>query len=367
MSENELIALLRLQKIPNIGDIVAKKLIERSGSATAIFEEKPATLQKIEGIGAITLKGISDKQYLREAESELDYIQKNSIRYRYYRDNNYPNRLKHCIDGPILLFESGNISLEDHRVISIVGTRNMTSYGKRFCEDFIESLAPLNPVIVSGFAYGVDITAHRAAMDQGLQTVGCLAHGLNQIYPKTHKRFVAEVERNGGFFTEFWSTNHPERENFLKRNRIIAGLSEATIVVESAEKGGSLVTADLAHGYNRDVFAVPGRATDAYSVGCNTLIKQQKAQMITTAADMVYLLGWQLEEKKPLGIQKQLFVGLEETEQQIYTFLQANGKQLLDNVALGCGLPIFKTSSTLLTMEMKGVVRPLPGKLFEAV
>ncbi len=367
MSENELIALLRLQKIPNVGDVVAKKLIERCSSAASVFQEKTSTLQKIEGIGAITLKGISDQQYLKEAEREFEYIQKNSIRFRYYRDDNYPFRLKHCVDGPILLFESGNISLEDRKVISIVGTRNMTNYGRQFCEGFMEAIAPLDPVIVSGFAYGVDIAAHRAAIDQGLQTVGCLAHGLNQIYPKSHKRYMAEVEKNGGFFTEFWSTSHPEREHFLKRNRIIAGLSEATIVVESAEKGGSLVTADIAHGYNRDVFAVPGRASDAYSMGCNNLIKQQKAQMITSAADLVYLLGWQVEEKQQEAVQKQLFVDLEETEQQIYTFLQANGKQLLDNVALECGLPIFRTSATLLTLEMKGVVRPLPGKLFEVV
>ena len=367
MSENELIALLRLQKIPNIGDIVAKKLIERCGAAAAIFQEKPSTLQKIDGIGSITLKGISDQQYLREAEGEFEYIRKNAIRFRYYRDDNYPFRLKHCVDAPILLFESGNISLEGRKVISIVGTRNITNYGRQFCEGFIEAIAPLNPVVVSGFAYGVDITAHRAAVSNGLQTIGCLAHGLNQIYPKAHKRFVADIEKNGGFFTEFWSTSQPEREHFLKRNRIIAGLSEATIVVESAEKGGSLVTADLAHGYNRDVFAVPGRASDAYSVGCNNLIKQQKAQMITSAADLVYLLGWQVEEKNQPPVQKQLFVDLEDTEQRIYSFLQANGRQLLDNVALECGLPIFKTSATLLTLEMKGIVRPLPGKLFEAV
>ncbi len=367
MSENELIALLRLQKIPNIGDVIAKKLIDRCGTAEAIFKEKRSTLLKIDGIGTVTLNGIHDAEHLEAAEQEARFIEDNQIRYNYFKDTSYPNRLKHCIDAPILLFESGKIALQDQKVISVVGTRNMTSYGQAFCERFIADIAPLNPIIVSGFAYGVDIAIQRAAMDNGLQTIGCLAHGLNQIYPKVHKKYVARVEKNGGFFTEFWSTSNPERENFLKRNRIIAGLSEATLVVESAEKGGSLVTADIAHGYHRDVFAVPGRATDKYSLGCNNLIKQQKAQLVTSAADIVYLLGWQLEQKQEVAVQKQLFVELEETEKSIYTYLQTNGKQLLDTIALECGLPIFKVSSTLLAMEMKGVIRPLPGKLFEAI
>ena len=204
-------------------------------------------------------------------------------------------------------------------------------------------------------------------MDYNLQTIGCLAHGLNQVYPKTHHKYVAQVEKNGGFFTEFWSTSNPDRENFLKRNRVIAGMSEATIVVESAERGGSLVTADIAHSYNRDVFAVPGRATDKYSVGCNNLIKQQKAHVLTSAADLVYMLDWKLTEKQEDSVQKQLFVELDETEKSIYQYLQLNGKQLLDTVAFECNLPIFKTSSSLLNMEMKGVIRPLPGKLFEAI
>ncbi len=367
MSENELIALLRLQKIPNVGDVIAKKLIDRCGTPEAIFKEKLSNLLKIDGIGTATLNGIHDTEHLEAAEEEARFIQNSGIRYRYFRDKTYPNQLKHCIDSPILLFESGNIDLQDQKIISVVGTRNMTGYGQAFCERFIADMAPLNPIIVSGFAYGVDIAIQRAAMDHGLQTIGCLAHGLNQIYPKVHKKYVASVEKNGGFFTEFWSTSNPERENFLKRNRIIAGLSEATLVVESAEKGGSLVTADIAYGYHRDVFAVPGRATDKYSLGCNNLIKQQKAQLVTSAADMIYLLGWQLEKKKEASVQKQLFVELEGNEKTIYTYLQANGKQLLDTIALECALPIFKVSSTLLTMEMKGAIRPLPGKLFEAI
>ncbi|MDF0714727.1 DNA-processing protein DprA [Muricauda sp. 334s03] len=368
MTEPEIIAALRLQNIPNIGDVTAKKLIAHCGGPKAVFEDKLPHLLKIDGIGKMTLKGLFDAIYLEEAQKEFEFLSKEDISFSYFMDEDYPARLKHCVDGPILLFQRGNINLQHQKVISVVGTRNVTNYGTAFCHRFIEELAPLNPVIVSGLAYGVDMAVQKAAMDQGLQTIACMAHGLNQIYPKVHAKYQSKIEENGGFMTEFWSSSQPNRENFLKRNRIIAGMSEATIVIESAEKGGSLVTADLAHGYHRDVFAVPGRATDKWSKGCNDLIKYQKAHLLTSAAELIYLLGWEIEEeKKEKMVQKQLFVELDETEQSIYSYLQLNGKQLLDTVALECNLPIFKVSSTLLNMEMKGVIRPLPGKMFEAV
>jgi DNA processing protein len=285
----------------------------------------------------------------------------------YYQDEKYPNRLKHCIDSPVLLFTSGTIDLNNRKIISIVGTREITSYGTEFCKKLIEDLAPLNPVIVSGFAYGVDIVAHKAAMENELQTIGVVAHGLNQVYPKVHKKYIAKMEENGGFLTEFWSTSNPEKENFVKRNRIVAGISEATIVIESAEKGGSLITANLANDYNRDVFAVPGRTSDKFSQGCNNLIKTQRANLLTSAADLIYILNWKLEQKEQKNIQKQLFVTLENEEQKIYDYLLKNGKQLLDVIALDCDFPVFRISSILLNMELKGLVRPLPGKLFEAV
>ncbi len=368
MTKSKIIAALRLQATPNIGDVTAKKLIAHCGSPEAIFEHKLHQLLKIEGIGTTTLKELYNPVYREKAEAEYEYLSKTDIALSYFMDEDYPHYLKHCLDSPILLFRKGNINLNNKRIISVVGTRNATNYGTAFCESFMEQLAPLNPVIVSGFAYGVDIAIQKAAVQHGIQTIGCLAHGLNQIYPKAHKKYAAAIRENGGFMTEFWSTSTPERENFLKRNRIIAGISEATIVVESAEKGGALVTANLANGYNRDVFAVPGRCADKYSIGCNNLIRKQKAQMLTSAAELVYLLGWELEDKKePPVVQKQLFVALNETEKSVYSCLQANGKQLLDGVAMLCNLPIFKTSSALLSMEMKGMVRPLPGKLFEAV
>jgi DNA processing protein len=364
---DELIATLRLQHVPNIGDVIAKRLIEHCGSPSAIFEAKRNHLLQIDGIGTHTIRHLFDAEHLEAAETECLFITSNNVEWTYFQDADFPHYLKHCIDSPILLFKKGKIALEGRKIISVVGTRKITSYGTAFCERFIADIAPLNPIIVSGFAYGVDICIQREAIKHGLQTIGCLAHGLNQIYPKIHAKYQADVCTNGGFFTEFWSTSSPERENFLKRNRIIAGMSEATLVVESAEKGGSLVTADIANSYNRDVFAVPGRTSDTYSLGCNNLIKQQKAHILTSAADMIYLLDWDLEEKETKVVQKQLFVDLDETEQLIYKYLQKNGKQLLDSVALSCKIPIFRASSTLLAMEMKGVIRPLPGKLFEAI
>lgn len=367
LPDAELIALLRLQNVPKIGDVNAKRLLEKCGSAQQIFRERKQVLQGIPGIGSVTLSGLFDNVHLEEAEKEFEFIKENAVGHLFFKDDEYPKLLKHCIDAPILMFKRGNIDFSQRKVISVVGTRNITGYGTAFIEEFMEEIAPLDPIIVSGFAYGVDIAAQRAAMANNLQTVGCLAHGLNQIYPKVHQKYVSKIENNGGFMTEFWSSSNPERENFLKRNRIIAGAAETTIVVESAERGGSLVTADIAHGYHREVFAVPGRSTDKYSIGCNNLIKQQRAHLLTSAADLVYLLGWELTKKIEGPVQRELFVELDETEKSIYQYLQLNGKQLLDTVALECRLPIFKTSSSLLNMEMKGVIRPLPGKLFEAI
>lgn len=367
LSSDEIHATLRLQCIPNIGDITAKKLIAHCGSPTAIFNTKPSALHTIPGIGSYALRHIADKKYALAAEKEFNFINANGVVTLYFEDLGYPNYLKQCVDGPIVLFQDGNVVLDTRPVLSVIGTRKITTYGTAFCEQFIEDIAPLNPIIVSGFAYGVDIAIQKAAINHGLQTIGCLAHGLNQTYPKAHKKYVSSVQNNGGFLTEFWSTSNPERENFLKRNRIIAGMAEATVVVESAEKGGSLVTADIAHSYNRDVFAVPGRATDVYSRGCNTLIKQQKAQLITSAADVIYLLGWNTKPSPVAPVQKQLFLALEGLELQVHTFLTEHGKQTLDAIAVHSQIPIFKVSSTLLHLEMKGAIRPLPGKLFEVV
>jgi len=373
MLHTELLHALALLKVEGIGDVVAKKLINHCGSASAVFQSNKKTLLSIDGVGEILFKKLKDPTVFKLAENEIRFMEKEQISYVYYLEDTYPERLKHCVDSPLILFQSGTINLQNRKIISIVGTRQITPYGIEFTKKLITDLAPLNPVIVSGFAYGVDIVAHQTAMENNLQTIGVLAHGLNQIYPKTHKKYIAKMEQNGGFMTEFWSTSNPDRENFVKRNRIVAGMCEATIVIESAEKGGSLITANLANDYNRDVFAVPGRITDKYSMGCNNLIKTQRAHLLNDAADLVYILNWDLDEIASKScndkkvIQKQLFVTLTEEEQKVYDYLVSKEKELMDIIALECDFPIFKISSILLNMELKGVVRPLPGKMFEAV
>jgi DNA processing protein len=366
MTDQDLFHLMALQRVEGVGDIMAKKLLTHCGTAEAVFNSKTSQLAAIDGVGAMLLKSLKDKTVFEKANRELEFIQLNGIKVTSFQDEDYPDRLKHCFDGPVLLFSSGNINLKNRKIISIVGTRQITSYGTEFCRKVIEDIAPLDPIIVSGFAYGVDIVAHQLAMDNNLQTIGVVAHGLNQIYPKTHKKYVAKVEENGGFMTEFWSTSNPDKENFVRRNRIVAGMSEATIVIESADRGGSLITANMANDYNRDVFAVPGRVTDKYSQGCNNLIKTQKANVLTSAADLVYILNWDVE-KKSQAVQKQLFVTLDEDEQKVYDYLLKTGKELMDIIALRCDFPIYRISGLLLNMELKGVIRPLPGKLFEAI
>lgn len=366
MDFDDLLYVMALQHVPNLGDTTSRKLIRHFGTAKNIFSEKASSLLRIDGIGKKRIEGLYDKIHLKAAEQELKFIQSNQIKVLYFEDPDYPEKLKHCPDAPLLLFSRGNIDQKKRRIISIVGTRQITQHGIAFCEKLIEDLAVLDPVIISGFAYGVDITAQKAAVKHGLQTIGCLAHGLDQIYPKSHKKYMAQIENNGGFLTDFWSSDKFERNNFLKRNRIIAGISEATVVIESAEKGGALVTADIANSYDREVFAVPGRPGDKYSSGCNGLIKTQQAHVLTSAADIAYILNWDVEEKQSV-VQKQLFVDLEQDEQKLYEFLKDQGKTELDHLALTCNFPTFKTASLLLNMELKGVVRPLPGKLFEVV
>lgn len=367
MNQTELFHILALSKAEGVGDVVAKKLINHCGSAQSVLKSKSQQLKSIDGIGDVLIKNLKDKTIFEKAEQEMRFIEKEKINILYYQNDNYPAKLKHCIDGPVLLFASGNLNFENRKIISIVGTREVTPHGIDFCKKLVEDLAIFNPIIVSGFAYGVDIVAHQAAMENKLQTIGVLAHGLNQVYPKPHKKYISRMEENGGFLTEFWSNSNPEKENFVKRNRIVAGMSEATMVIESAEKGGSLITAIMANEYNRDVFAVPGRTSDRLSQGCNNLIKTQRANLMTSAADLVYILNWELESKATKPVQKQLFVTLDNDEQKVYDHLQQNGKQLLDIIALECDFPIFRISSLLLNMELKGVIRPLPGKLFEAI
>ena len=366
MSDEELLFALALQCAPNIGDITAKKLIIHCGSPQIVINESKENLLKITGIGSYAINHLHESLLLHQAEKELTFIRKNHIRACYFENDNYPALLKQCVDGPILLFQRGNININNRPIISIVGARKITNQGIANCEAIIEKLSPYNPIIVSGFAYGADITAQKAAIRHHLQTIGCLAHGLNQIYPKTHLKYMSAVENHGGFFTDFWSTDKIERANFLKRNRIIAGLSEATIIIESAEKGGSLVTADIANSYNREVFAIPGRISDTQSVGCNNLIKFQRAHLLSLAEDVPYILNWKhqtchLKNNSPIHHE------LDADEKLVYNFLLTKDKDSIDNIARICQMPVFKMSSLLLNMELKGMIKPLSGKYFELI
>lgn len=365
MTDAELISLLRLQVLPQIGDISAKKLLQKFGSAEELFKAKKSQLLKIDGFGAVRLKEFFKEDYLRAAEDELKFIRDHDIQVSYFQEKSYPELLKQCIDAPILLFQKGNIDLQNKALLSVVGTRKATVQGINFINELIEKIAVLNPVIISGFAYGIDIAAHKAAIKHNLQTVAVMAHGLNQIYPKAHLPYQQQVESNGGFITDFWSDMPLDRKNFLSRNRIIAGLSEATLVVESSERGGSLVTADIAFSYDRDVFAVPGRPTDRMSAGCNDLIKSRKAQMITSAEDLIYFLNWDIKPKP--AVQTSLFVELSPEEENILEALRKLGKAELDDLALESKMPSYKVASHLLNLELNNLIRPLPGKQYEAL
>ena len=367
MNNEEFLHILALVNADGIGDVMAKKLISHFGSAKAVFSTKKQHLLKISGVGTSMIAALTNKDIFTKAEREIEFINSNHIEYFYFKNDDYPSYLNHCYDAPILLFKKGNINLQNQKIISIVGTRQMTNYGKSMLEDLFEGLKAYNPVIVSGLAYGVDIYAHKLAVKHNLQTLAVLAHGLDRIYPAVHKNIAKDLLKNGGLLTDFWSNTNPDRENFVKRNRIVAGLSQATIVIESAEKGGSLITADIANSYNRDVFAVPGRITDAYSKGCNQFIKTNRAAVLSSAKDLAYILNWEKDIEGNKTIQKQLFIELSDTEKEVYNYLLKEGKQQMDMIGLHCNLPIFKVASLLMNLELKGVVKPLPGKIFEAV
>lgn len=365
MSKNELFYTLALLRTEGVGDVFTKRLLLHFGSAEEVFRAHPKELRKVERLPANVVQRILDQSSFKAAEKELNFIEKKHIQVCFWEDSNYPEKLKHCPDAPLLLFGKGNFDVTGRRILSIVGTREITSYGASFCKKLIEDLVPYNPIIVSGFALGVDICAHLAAVNNGLQTIGVLAHGFDRVYPPSHKKHVETVLQKGGFLTEFWSGSVPERENFIKRNRIVAGVSDATIIIESALKGGSLITANLANDYSREVFALPGRVTDKYSQGCNNLIKTQRANILTTADDIAYMLNWTDSQQKSAPKQQQIFVELSQEEQKIVDFLKQSGKEQLDIISKSCEITVYKTASLLFDLELKGVVRPLPGKMFE--
>ena len=358
---------IALSMIFGIGSINAKKLIAYVGNVEGIFKEKKKNLEKIPGIGTKLSKEIINSDALNKAEEELKFTEKNKIDVLFFNDKNYPERLKHCEDSPIIIYQKGKYNLNKEKVLSIVGTRNATITGKENCNKLISNLSESGhkPLIVSGLAYGVDICAHKAAIKNNLDTVAVLGHGFSTLYPAAHRKYAKEIIEHGTLLTEFPHNSKMEPSNFVKRNRIIAGISDATIVIESAKKGGSLITAQLANSYNRDVFAYPGRLNDKYSEGCNFLIKTNRAALIESYKDIEYLLGWEKKNKK--AIQRKLFVELNSEEQKVYDLLKQNNELSIDVISLKTNMPMSKISSLLLSLEFSGLINSLPGKIYRVL
>lgn len=356
---------IAITMLPGIGGITARKLISYCGSLEGVFQEKESALLKIPGVGKHLARMVKSFNLFDRVDAEIEFIERNQIRTFFYTDKDYPARLKHCEDGPVLLFYKGTADLNAQRVVGIVGTRNITEYGKSRCKEIVEGLRVFNPLIVSGLAYGVDAKAHKSALEVGLPTVGVLGHGLDRVYPQLHKNLAQRmVDEGGGLLSDFISETQPDRENFPKRNRIIAGLVDTLVVVEAATTGGALITANIANSYDRDVVALPGRTDDLYSQGCNLLIKTHKAHLVENAADIAYVMGWEEENGKPAGGQQQLFVDLNDDETRMVEILKEHQEASFDYLVSKSGLSFSKTSALLLNLEFKGVLKVLPGRMF---
>lgn len=362
-SETQLMYKIGVTLLPNVGDITAKKLIAYCGSAEAVFKEKKSNLAKIPGLGRVYLSKIKTGGILEKAENELGFIQKYHIKILYFEDRDYPERLKQCIDSPVMLYYKGKSDLNASKIVSIVGTRKVSDYGKETVGKLVEGLSGYKVLIISGLAYGVDTCAHKFALENKLETVAVLGHGLDRIYPQANKTLAEKMLNQGGLLTDFPSGTKPDRENFPKRNRIVAGLSDATIVIESARKGGALITADIANSYNRDVFTFPGRVGDKYSEGCNFLIKTNRAALIENAGDLIYMMGWEETKPKPAQ-QKKLFITLTDEEKLLVELLESENELGIDKLCIASKMNATKVASALLNLEFKGVVRCLPGKVY---
>jgi DNA processing protein len=369
MTDSLLIYKIGISLIPKIGVIHAKNLIAYVGSIEGVFKEKKSRLKSIPGIGETLADYIKNQNVLDKAKSETEYMKKNGIKALFFSDTEYPERLKHCNDAPMMLYVKGDIDFNKPKYISVVGTRNSTEEGKNNCIKLIQGFIEKKhyPVIVSGLAYGIDICAHRAALDNELKTIAVFAHGLDRVYPYLHQQIAEKIKHQGALVTEFCSGTKIDRNFFLRRNRIIAGLSDATIVVESGIKGGALVTADIAHSYNRDVLTYPGRVSDVYSAGCNMLIKSNKAALILEADDVEKILNWDVDKTRKKPLQKILFTDLSNEEETIVDFLKQSGQQSVDTISLNIKMPVSKVSSHLLNLEFTGLVKSHPGKIYSLI
>jgi DNA processing protein len=360
----DLLYQIALTLIPNIGDVRAKALMEIFGEAETVFKASKKQLENIEGIGTIAANSIKNFADFKLCEQEINFIEKNKISPLFITNGSYPQRLVHCYDSPTLLYYKGNADLNTSRIISVVGTRTNSEYGKATCEKILEDLADQNVLVISGLAFGIDSIAHRASLKNNLKTVGVVAHGLDKIYPSQNKLLAKEMLSQGGLLTDFMSGTNPDRQNFPRRNRIVAGICDALIVIESSKKGGSLITAELANSYNKDVFAIPGRVNDLRSEGCNYLIKNNKALLITCADDLLHIMNWKDDAKK-VKKQRELFIELTADEKIITDILSAKDSVQIDELYFKSGLSSSAVANALLMLEMQGVVTMLPGKVFK--
>ncbi len=364
MSMKDSQKILALSYFPHLGIQSLKKIVEHFKDVETVWSLSYKELNSIKGLRKETLEAFQQKnKYLELAHKELAFAKENQISVLPYNHKNYPSLLKECVDSPPILFSKGNIEWDKTKFIAVVGTRQMTKYGKDFVSELIAGFQGLPITIVSGLAYGIDIEAHRAAIKGNLQTIAVLAHTVSKIYPRSNSKEAIAMQQNGGLVSEFSSFHKALPENFIRRNRIIAGLCDATIVIESGIKGGAMSTARCANLYNRDVFTVPGRISDTHSKGCNHLIKSHQAFLITEAQDVLQFLNFRPKKKK--NAQKVLFVELNQEQQQLVDFITNHGKQHIDQLALISQKSTYQLLPTLLELELKNVITPLPGKFYD--
>lgn len=368
---NEQVSILALSKVQGLKPATLCRMLDIAGSANNIFLNIADIHNIFPGIKPELVAALSDSSIFDAAKKEMDFIQSKGIHLYCINDKDYPYRLRECEDAPIAIYTLGNVPLNAEHIISVVGTRHATEYGKDICNAFISDLARMLPgtLIVSGLAYGIDVCAHRAALACGLPTVGVLAHGLDRIYPVSHRNTAKEMLSNGGLLTEFMSGTNSLPAYFVQRNRIVAGIADATVVVESAASGGSLITASLAQSYSRDCFAFPGRVNDKYSIGCNELVARNKAALITSAYDFVEAMNWNTaQSKKAITEEPELFPELSDDEQRIIQLLSCNADGLqVNRIVIELNMPVNIVMSLLFELEMKNLVRSVAGGSYRAV
>ena len=363
--DQERLALLALHFIPGLGDYTIRQLIAYCGSAEQVFKIPKGKLLRVPGIGKTTVEGFSASRAFKSAEKEIQRAEQFNTRLIFYNDALYPSRLKHAADSPTLLYAKGEMDFESTRCIGIVGTRRCTEYGRRCTSRLIEDLGHHHPLIVSGLAYGIDIHAHQEAIRCGLQTIGVMGSGIDIIYPYAHRATVIEMLGHGGIVTENPFTSKPDAHNFPARNRIIAGLVDVVVVVEAAERGGALITADIANSYDREVMAFPGDVNKSFSVGCNNLIKANRAHLISSAADLERIMNWDTSGSEASPARPRVTVPLDADEQTIVDCLNDAEKALhIDEVSWRTTLPVARVATLLLTLELKSVVRAAPGRMY---